>query len=577
MDSSRELSLHSTRPPRSTKEIAKDAVEFPYDHNIPLSHWLRSSDVLMKEANIYLSEGNEERAYLLLIRFVELLYERLPNHPGARTAHGKDLLSKARQRAPKAIDILEELKPRLNARYEAYQQSHASQRARSSSSSSARSSTSKYMAYPGAASSRGQRPKSGEIPVQLQAGEFSSRSPIPNEGFGDDNVLALERARQEFERRERDKRERRLQKALESGRNVVLDSRGVEIKRVVPQDAPASRELSDGWQQSYAQPARNHYDADDLSKRLQSLSMLQKMTMPSDRRVESGLRDSRLEHQGHWGGSYPTVPKSSHSPIQFNVPSLPPLTPLVPSLPPKDPLPPALPSKIALDIPPSARPYHSPSSSVPVRPPKELLISPQPLHPAKSFSTPASLENGIPLRTVFLPSALRNTFLSIAKSNTVRNLETCGILAGTLLQNALFISRLIIPEQESTSDTCAMTDEESLFSYCSEEDLLVLGWIHTHPTQTCFMSSVDLHTHWGFQWQLKESIAVVCAPRYGDWGVFRLTDPPGFGIVGGCKKQGLFHEHDVPNGQAVYRDALRPGHVVEAGGMEFDVVDLRKS
>ena len=90
------------------------------------------------------------------------------------------------------------------------------------------------------------------------------------------------------------------------------------------------------------------------------------------------------------------------------------------------------------------------------------------------------------------------------------------------------------------------------------------------------MSSVDLHTHWGFQWQLKESIAVVLAPRYGDWGVFRLTDPPGFGVVGGCRKQGLFHEHEVDGGGEIYRDAMRPGHVVEVGEMGFDVVDLRK-
>ena len=39
-----------------------------------------------------------------------------------------------------------------------------------------------------------------------------------------------------------------------------------------------------------------------------------------------------------------------------------------------------------------------------------------------------------------------------------------------------------------------------------------LSQIHTHPTQSCFMSSVDLHTHSGFQRMLPESFAVVCAP-----------------------------------------------------------------
>ena len=98
---------------------------------------------------------------------------------------------------------------------------------------------------------------------------------------------------------------------------------------------------------------------------------------------------------------------------------------------------------------------------------------------------------------------------------------------------------------------------------------------------------------------LPESVAVVCAPsqrpsrpsasgavkkthggfgddedddQAGDWGVFRLTDPPGKGVILACEKPGVFHPHDCAN---IYTDALRPGHVVEARGLEFEVVDLR--
>ena len=39
-----------------------------------------------------------------------------------------------------------------------------------------------------------------------------------------------------------------------------------------------------------------------------------------------------------------------------------------------------------------------------------------------------------------------------------------------------------------------------------------------------------------------------------------------------CHQTGLFHLHDA--GQ-LYTDALRPGHVFEARGLEFQVVDLR--
>ena len=129
-----------------------------------------------------------------------------------------------------------------------------------------------------------------------------------------------------------------------------------------------------------------------------------------------------------------------------------------------------------------------------------------------TFKPSAYLENGSPLRTLFLPPDLRAVFLDIALSNTRQNLETCCILCGTLISNAFFVSRLIIPEQKSTSDTCETVDEGALFDYCDAEDLMVLGWIHTHPSQMCFMSSRDLHTHSGYQVMLPESIAIVCAP-----------------------------------------------------------------
>lgn len=129
-----------------------------------------------------------------------------------------------------------------------------------------------------------------------------------------------------------------------------------------------------------------------------------------------------------------------------------------------------------------------------------------------SFKPAAYLENGTPLRTIFIPPELRARFISTAAPNTRRNLETCGILCGRLISNAFFISKLVIPEQESTSDTCEMVNEGALAEYCEHEDLMQLGWIHTHPTQTCFMSSRDLHTHSLYQMQFAESIAIVCAP-----------------------------------------------------------------
>lgn len=145
-------------------------------------------------------------------------------------------------------------------------------------------------------------------------------------------------------------------------------------------------------------------------------------------------------------------------------------------------------------------------------PPPKLDLKPSTF----TFKPSAFLENGSPLRTIFLPPNLRHQFLKIALSNTQANLETCGVLCGTLISNALFISKLVIPDQESTSDTCETINEDKLFEYVDGEDLMVLGWIHTHPTQTCFMSSRDLHTHAGYQAMMPESIAIVCAPSKGE-------------------------------------------------------------
>lgn len=133
----------------------------------------------------------------------------------------------------------------------------------------------------------------------------------------------------------------------------------------------------------------------------------------------------------------------------------------------------------------------------------------------------------------------------------------------------------MIPAQTSTSDTCEMTDagEVELFDYCDREELMVLGWIHTHPSQTCFMSSRDLHTQVGYQVMMAESVAIVCAPsKSPDWGCFRLTDPPGKQEILNCKKPGIFHPHEVEN---VYTGALKPGHVVELDQGPLEVVDMR--
>ncbi|KAF9555501.1 Mov34-domain-containing protein [Agrocybe pediades] len=185
--------------------------------------------------------------------------------------------------------------------------------------------------------------------------------------------------------------------------------------------------------------------------------------------------------------------------------------------------------------------------------------------------TNAVFDPNVPLKVVSLPRECLPRFLAIAKVNTEMNRETCGLLLGKDKGNRYSVTTLLIPKQHSTSDTCTMDEEELVLQFTEERSLITLGWIHTHPSQSCFMSSVDLHTHSGFQRMLPESFAVVCAPKSNpNFGIFRLTDPPGLDIVLNCEAKEAFHPHpDEP----IYTDADK-GHV-QMKDAALEIVDLR--
>ncbi|KAM7330112.1 hypothetical protein ACRRTK_011725 [Alexandromys fortis] len=145
------------------------------------------------------------------------------------------------------------------------------------------------------------------------------------------------------------------------------------------------------------------------------------------------------------------------------------------------------------------------------------------------------------LRGVVLSRDLCQKFLLLAESNTVRGIETCGILCGKLTHNEFTITHVIVPKQSAGPDYCDMENVEELFNVQDQHGLLTLGWIHTHPTQTAFLSSVDLHTHCSYQLMLPEAVAIVCSPKHKDTGIFRLTNA-GMLEVSTCKKKG-FHPH----------------------------------
>lgn len=172
-------------------------------------------------------------------------------------------------------------------------------------------------------------------------------------------------------------------------------------------------------------------------------------------------------------------------------------------------------------------------------------------------------------RTLIIPSNIFLKFLTIAQNNTDKNLETCGLLTGKLQHDQLVVTHLIVPKQKGTSDNCVMENEEDVCVEVEKRELFTLGWIHTHPSQTAFLSSIDLHTQFGYQVMMPEAVAVVCAPTYDQNKTFWLTPNHGMEVIRDCSLTG-FHPH--PNDPPIFVEAE---HCRLDSSVSITVVDLR--
>ncbi|KAJ5306207.1 hypothetical protein PENANT_c024G01644 [Penicillium antarcticum] len=518
-------------PPQSVENITRIAQNYEYNSSVRLRYWLRTAATILREAQIYESEGHDEQAYLLLFRHAQLILVHLSKHPDTtKYEEDRKALVAAEKEVEKNLSKLEVLRPRINKRYERYTQlMHERQSRKLPTKSKIIPEPREQVADPALAG----------VAEPLEAGE--------------NRDLAVQLAQYELNRRA-----------------TVRGSKGASPEEV---EVRRTAGVWGDWEAASKPDTRS--GDQDLSRRIQNIRSNMNHT-------HQPFHAQRAKDSVSGGSSvykYPSVPRQKPleptvSPGQIAILDKNVERHAPPILPPKERIEPSRASIIETSVPPTPLKV-APTPPLPnkVRA-EETSIKRPDLDPSSyTFKPSAYLENGTPLRSVFLPANLRNRFLSLASPNTRNNLETCGVLCGTLVSNALFISKVVIPEQTSTSDTCETVNESALFDYCDSEDLMVLGWIHTHPSQTCFMSSRDLHTHCGYQVMLPESIAIVCAPsKDPDWGVFRLTDPPGLKTVLSCTQTGLFHPHAEEN---IYTGALRPGHVFEVDGLQFETVDLR--
>ncbi|KAI1207914.1 uncharacterized protein F4807DRAFT_433716 [Annulohypoxylon truncatum] len=538
--------LNATRP-LNINEISKRAEAFSFNPDIPLTSWLRTANTLNQEGRIYLQDGNFGQAYFLYFRYLHLLLNYLSSHPDAKSQEGKRALNEINKSIPDIVTNLEKIRPIIRREYDEWSASEARRQQQQRRADRIKS-PSTYEEY------------------TVQDPALSSSNRILD--AGDNQDLAVELARNEIRRRDANRKATR--------------------RTNVPPGEEQTRRTAGFWDNW----------TDDLANRQAEEEELFRRQMESTRREldrsDIPQKESRLPvTQGHSSYRYPSITKSQ--PIQYEAlqPYRKPSPSPQPPRPPKEgiaqelePRPSYMPDPLTPELPGEDPIYRERNFLLPTPPPKEhedppippKVLEDPPLPPKKqqrlTFKPAAYLESGEPIRSIFLPSQLRRQFLSIASENTKRGLEMCGILCGTAVNNALFVRCLLIPEQNCTSDTCETENEGSMFEYCMNEDLLVLGWIHTHPTQTCFMSSRDLHTQAGYQVMLPESIAIVCAPKFQpSYGIFRLTHPPGLDHILNCKQSATFHPHSVDN---LYTKAQHPpGHVYETDRLEFYVHDLR--
>jgi len=173
------------------------------------------------------------------------------------------------------------------------------------------------------------------------------------------------------------------------------------------------------------------------------------------------------------------------------------------------------------------------------------------------------------LRTILCPEDLPSNFLKHAASNTSRGIETCGVLFGKLASEVFVITHILIPHQKGAPDSCDTTREEDMWDFQDQYNGICLGWIHTHPTQTAFLSSVDLHTHYPYQCLMPESIAIVCSGKFNEIGYFMLTPDHGMNVIGKCRQNG-FHPHQT--NPALFEDC---DHVKMTRLHQTQVVDWR--
>ncbi len=93
------------------------------------------------------------------------------------------------------------------------------------------------------------------------------------------------------------------------------------------------------------------------------------------------------------------------------------------------------------------------------------------------------------------------------------NKETIGLLIGRQNNDYLIVDDIRISKKEGTAVHVEFKEEELIETTIEiskrNDDRVIVGWIHTHPNLTAFMSSTDINTQEIYQSLMDNAIAVV--------------------------------------------------------------------
>ncbi|KAK9139215.1 hypothetical protein Scep_008896 [Stephania cephalantha] len=491
------------------------------DNRIPLRHYYRIADNLLKQATVYREEKNLIDLYVILLRFSSLVSETIPFHrdyqallPKLRTIYRKKLLE--------VVDELEHLKPdvycRVNELNKAYVGAQLDYPERITSASHSLESSLARKQVSSNVNQMQLEDKNKLQPWQIYSDESNQINQMQTAKNVQKRSFSIPLAKEET-----------------LSRHSILGPSGLHGQWRGP---------STGTKVQYPSNA-------DLAKSERSLDQAGQYGLEIAKEGDLGTLSSMMESvlsldDGRWSNTAEnpcSYDRTRENPVQLSNIWQPPPPPVL--------------ARVQQDL-------------LPIPPSK--VADPRPGPATPSSQNPMSNSN--PYQHLHIPVKMMLDFLRLAEKNTKNNLETCGILAGSLRNRVFHITTLLIPKQESTSDSCQTLNEEEIFDYQDKLSLFPLGWIHTHPSQTCFMSSVDLHTHYSYQVMLPEAIAIVMAPTdtSSPHGIFHLSDPGGMSTIRNCQARG-FHPHEEPSdGSPIYEHC---SHVYMNPNLKFEVVDLR--